>query len=273
MKKTLSGIVLGAALALSGCSDTTFVESDKKGAWSSFQYQEEAPSDTNERLYVSNLFDKWDQERGDLCQNTGWKNVRVKDDETYVYAKCNNNNNANDGNQSYTKIDYSNPKLKQKIKEGKFENGFLEDVQEMSKELDMNAMGLLSVMDFETVGTYSPRIKNPRGSATGLIQFTSRTARGLGTSTSRLRKMSQTKQLDYVKKYFEGHSRNADYSKPEDIALAVFYPRALKHDDNYIIGKLGSLLYKQNRGLDKSPKDGKITAAEYVKPALDRGYL
>ena len=269
--KTLAGIILGASVALGGCTDT-FKESEKKGDWSSFQYQGETPSNVEERLQVSNLFDEWDESRGDYCKNTGWKNVQSKGDQTHIYVKCKDGEN-DQPNVQYAKIDYSNKKLQQKIKAGKFETGFLDDVEQMCKTLDMNAMGLLSVMDFETVGIYSPKIKNPRGSATGLIQFTSGTARGLGTSTSKLRKMGQREQLEYVEKYFKGHTKHTDYSDPSDIALAVFYPRALKHDDDYVIGKLGSLLYRQNRGLDKSPKDGRITAAEYVKPALDRGYF
>ena len=174
--------------------------------------------------------------------------------------------------QDYTKIDYSNAQLNKRIRQGKFEKCFLSALEKMCCELDMDAMGLISIIDFETAGTFSPSIKNPTGSATGLIQFVEKTARGLGTSTRELAQMSQVEQLEYVKKYFSLFSNRADYSNPRDIALAIFYPKALGKGSGYVIAKTGSRAYSQNAKLDRN-HDGKIVAAEYVKPALDRKYF
>ncbi len=172
---------------------------------------------------------------------------------------------------NHTQIDYNNAKVQSKMP--RFEDGFLQNLEKMCEDLDMDCMGLLSIMDYETAGTFSPRIKNPRGTATGLIQFTSATARDLGTSTKELRSMTQNEQLEYVRKYFEQHQDKADYSNPRDIALSVFYPKAVGKSENFTITRKGKRAYWQNRGLDRHPKDGKITAKEYVQPALRRGYF
>ena len=175
-------------------------------------------------------------------------------------------------NESYTKINYDNERLQEK--EDRFEDGFLESLEEMCGRLDMHCMGLLSVMDFETGGTFSPGIRNPRSTATGLIQFLERTANGLGTSTRDLANMTQTEQLEFVKRYFQNQQRyhpDLDYSDPAQIALTVFYPARASNPEQAIFGR-GSSGYRSNRELDKN-RDGRITGIEYSERALNRGYL
>jgi hypothetical protein len=59
----------------------------------------------------------------------------------------------------------------------------------------------MAAMAFETGGSFSPAVPNKAGSgAVGLIQFMPSTAKGLGTSTEALKKMSAVQQLDFVKK-------------------------------------------------------------------------
>jgi hypothetical protein len=48
----------------------------------------------------------------------------------------------------------------------------------------------MACMAFEKGETFSPCVKNPGSSATGLIQFMSSTAKSLGTTTNDLCKMS-----------------------------------------------------------------------------------
>ena len=63
-------------------------------------------------------------------------------------------------------------------------------------------------MSFETGGEFSPATKNRMQSgATGLIQFTDKTAKGLGTTTEALAKMTPEQQLDYVEKYLAAVQR------------------------------------------------------------------
>ncbi|PIN74374.1 hypothetical protein COV20_00425 [Candidatus Woesearchaeota archaeon CG10_big_fil_rev_8_21_14_0_10_45_16] len=173
----------------------------------------------------------------------------------------------------YTKINHDNPMLQKQIKAGKFQSGFLEGVEEVCGRLNMHTMALLSVMYYETGGTYKTDIKNKKSSATGLIQFTRKTAKGLDTTIEELARMSQTEQLKYVEKYFSKF-KGIDYSNPTNIALAVFYPKAIGKGDHYVIcdtkAKINVKVCKQNR--DKNG-DGKLEAWEYTKPALSKGFF
>ena len=102
-------------------------------------------------------------------------------------------------------------------------------------------------------------IKNPFGSATGLIQFTEATAKDLGTTTAALKLMSNVDQLDYVKKYF---TKYGYYKKVQDVAdayLCVFYPAALYKDDNF---KFPTWAVNANPIFDIN-KDGTLTKAEF----------
>ena len=256
---------------------TYFIDTSRKtpGGYSIFQYTGKAKI----KSQIAAAFDTFDRKQGDKYDNTGFLNVRPTDHIYYVYARKSKPDTVSTISKGYTKIDYKNPVLAQKIKQGRFEKGFLSDLEQMCARLDMNAMGLLSVMDYETAGTYSPKIRNPRNKATGLIQFTRTTAKGLGTSLVKLRKMSQREQLKYVEDYFELNRDGADYSDPKDIALTIFYPRAVGQKPGYVIGckdkkctRFQRLVYRQNRGLDKD-KNLKITAREYAAPALNQGYL
>lgn len=251
-----------------------------KGGFHIFEYSGKVQKDGD----ISNLFDKLDTK--DQFRNTGTLNVKREDfsgvkiepGQVYFVAKMEELKKKNQSSAEYTQIDYTNKKLQQKIKAGKFEKGFLKDIEKMCERLDMHAMGLLSVMDYETMGTFSPSIKNKGGSSgRGLIQFMDYTAKGLGTTTTKLAKMSQREQLKFVESYFELNRNGGDYSKPQDIALGVFYPRAMGKPD-YVIGCIKKKCSKTQRKnywanpLDKN-KDKVLTAKEYTIPALSRGYL
>lgn len=78
-------------------------------------------------------------------------------------------------------------------------------ITKVANNLGINKSDLLRIMHFETAGTMSPsqRAGNKSNAAVGLIQFTNRTAAGLGTSTAALSKMTAVEQLDYVEKYYK----------------------------------------------------------------------
>lgn len=67
--------------------------------------------------------------------------------------------------------------------------------------LGTNPVNLCAVVSFETSGTLSRSIKNPRTGATGLIQFMPNTAKELGTTVTKLSKMDFADQATYVYKY------------------------------------------------------------------------
>ncbi|KAF2333764.1 M23 family metallopeptidase [Flavobacterium daemonense] len=143
------------------------------------------------------------------------------------------------------------------------------------------ANNLMAVMAWETGETFSPSIKNPKSSATGLVQFMKDTAENLGTTTEKLAKMTALEQLDYVKKYF----KNLKNKKLEfvDFYLQVLFPASMgKPDDHVVFSEDGKGLdkhdknydlriraYKVNEGFDTNPKygnnDGMVTKGEIKK--------
>jgi hypothetical protein len=153
---------------------------------------------------------------------------------------------------------------------------FRNEVTEVAKRLDISEDYLYTVMDFETGGTFDPAEKNKAGSgATGLIQFIESTARGLGTSTQELSKMSRTEQLKYVEKFLKPKVKGGE--SLSDLYMAIIFPEAKgKSDDFVLFGKgaisrygPGSRAYEQNKGLDIN-NDGSVTKAEASKKVMDR---
>jgi ElaB/YqjD/DUF883 family membrane-anchored ribosome-binding protein len=147
------------------------------------------------------------------------------------------------------------------------DTGFMSSVETVSENLGIPSEELLRAMHFETGGTFSTSIKNPTGSATGLIQFIESTAESLGTSTAELAKMTREEQMQYVEKYLSPYKgRMKDFG---DIYMAIHLPVAVGKSDDYVIYDNESLrtqAYKQNRGLDTN-NDGKVTKGEAVARA------
>jgi hypothetical protein len=124
---------------------------------------------------------------------------------------------------------------------------------------EAQASELMAVMAFETGRTFSPSVSNPLSSATGLIQFMAATARGLGTSTQALARMSAVEQLDWVEKYFRPNA--ARIHTLEDLYMAVLWPRGIGKLLEYSLWKTGTRAYAVNKGLDAN-RDGRVTKRE-----------
>ena len=107
------------------------------------------------------------------------------------------------------------------IKENREE--FTEKVNNISNELGIEANWLMFVMWFES--RLNPKAVNPVSNATGLIQFMPLTAKGLNTTISELKAMSNVEQLDYVLKYLKPYK--GKMKTWVDVYLAVFYPKAM----------------------------------------------
>ena len=137
---------------------------------------------------------------------------------------------------------------------------FKQKVIQIAERLGTDPSFLMAVMSFETGHTFSPSIKSFSGSgATGLIQFMPKTARGLGTTTDELAKMTAEKQLGFVEahfKPFKGRMKNV-----EDCYMAVLLPSAVGKPNNHVLFVRGTVQYKQNSGLDRDG-DGNITKLE-----------
>ncbi len=156
---------------------------------------------------------------------------------------------------------------------------FLERTVQIAKEISVDPRDLLTIMSFETGGTFDPAKKNGAGSgATGLIQFMPSTARELGTTTSALAGMSQTEQLEYVRSYF--HMRKSELGEARDLEslyMHVLLPKAanLSNDAALFAANGNAVLsgptaYRQNRGLDVNG-DGIVQKRE-TRGHLDSHY-
>lgn len=146
---------------------------------------------------------------------------------------------------------------------------FAQKVVEMAERLKVDPNHLMAVMHFETGGTFSPSIKNPMSSATGLIQFLPSTARSLGTSTAELANMSPERQLDFVERYLAPYAGRMN--SVEDAYMAVFYPAAIGRSSDSVLFSQASLAYQQNAGLDRN-HDNQITKAEAASIVYQRLY-
>ena len=146
------------------------------------------------------------------------------------------------------------------------DQSFKDSVSATAKRLGISEDDLYAVMAFETGGTFNPAEKNKAGSgATGLIQFMPETAKGLGTTTDELAKMSRTEQMKYVEKFLS--SKGIEGKGLSDVYMAVLFPAAVGKPDDFVLFGKGAIegytgkAYEQNKGLDAN-NDGSITKAE-----------
>jgi hypothetical protein len=134
-----------------------------------------------------------------------------------------------------------------------------------------HASWAMACMALETGRTFSPSIKSPVSSATGLIQFMRKTAAYLGTSTVALAKMSAVQQLDYVQRYFAPHAPRI--RSLEDMYMAIIWPAAIGKPIDQVLWPRGTAQYKANKGLDRNG-NGYVTkreAAQVVRDHLAEG--
>lgn len=138
----------------------------------------------------------------------------------------------------------------------------------IADDRQMDASSLMSCMAFETGETFSPKVKNPSSTATGLIQFMEFTAKALGTTTAQLAKMRAEDQLNYVWKYFAQWPKGS-LKTLEDIYMAILYPKAIGKPLDYKMFIKGDSNYGVNAGLDKN-KDNVVTKAEAANKVMEK---
>jgi hypothetical protein len=162
--------------------------------------------------------------------------------------------------QPYAKIPgvVGNPRLTPEV---------IQEIERIAAKYNQSSIDLMKVMSFESGSTFDPAKRNAAGSsAVGVIQFMKETAKGLGTTTQDLSKMTLLEQLKYVDKYL---SQYADKLKRnpgiEGLYMSVLYPKAISKSPDYVLFKEGTKEYEQNKGLDTN-KDSTIT----VKEASDK---
>lgn len=145
------------------------------------------------------------------------------------------------------------------------DQAFRVKVREVGANLGIDPNWLMAVMGFETGYTFNPAVRNPGSSATGLIQFIESTARGLGTTTAQLARMTAVQQLDFVEAYYQPYASRV--RNLGDAYLAVLFPLAIGRPDSFIMWSKDSGPYQReyalNSGLDVEKK-GYITRGDAV---------
>lgn len=135
-------------------------------------------------------------------------------------------------------------------------------VRLVAKLLGFPADWLMACIAFESARTFSPGIRNPASSATGLIQFMERTALAMGVTTAQLAAMTPEKQLDYVASYFSDTIRaRGPIRTLADCYMAILDPAAIGKPDSATLWVAGTSAYAVNAGLDAN-RDHQITKAE-----------
>jgi hypothetical protein len=149
---------------------------------------------------------------------------------------------------------------------------FRDRIIQMGLELGIDPNYIMACIALETGRSFNPAIKNPRSSATGLIQFMDDTAKALGTTTSKLSKMSHVEQLDYVEKYFIMTARNVGVPTSRwtlgDVYFSIFTPSIIKKDPGASIYTKEQKAYKVNTFHDRD-QDGIITKKEIAENISD----
>lgn len=136
-----------------------------------------------------------------------------------------------------------------------------------------NVQDFMGCMAWETGETFSPSIKSPVSTATGLIQFMKNTAIGLGTTVEALAKMSVVEQLGYVEKHFLPYRKKIQ--NLGDIYLAILWPAGIGKSDDTVLWQEGDSQFIPNKGIDFNA-DGKITRLECIQKVrnkLVKGFL
>jgi hypothetical protein len=130
----------------------------------------------------------------------------------------------------------------------------------MGVDFSLNPNWPMACMKFES--GLNPAAKNPRSTATGLIQFMEATANHYGVTTKQLAAMTAEKQFDYVWLYFrDAIKAHGPIKTLADCYMAILDPIAMGKPDDYVLWISGTSAYAVNAGLDAN-KDHKITKAE-----------
>jgi hypothetical protein len=139
---------------------------------------------------------------------------------------------------------------------------FRERVRLTGKDFGFDPNWLMAVMGFESAFTFSPSVRNPRSSATGLLQFMDATATELGTTTAALAAMTAEDQFDYVWLYIRNRIRErGPITRLADCYMAVLNPVAMGQPDSFVMWVSGQSAYAANAGLD-ADQNHQITKAE-----------
>lgn len=164
-------------------------------------------------------------------------NMQIQENTPFTYG---NNNNTH----PVTSIKGKSPE-------------FIQKVNDISARINCDPRDLIAVMKSES--GLNAQAKNPNSTATGLIQFMGDTAKSLGTTTAKLRQMSDVEQLDYVEKYLartKAEKKLGDSKLNSGQLYALVFMPSLANGGS--LKNNGQDAFRLNKGLDMN-KDNMIT--------------
>lgn len=136
---------------------------------------------------------------------------------------------------------------------------FMDGLLWIYDEIKLSPALIVPCMQFES--GLDPKARNPKSSASGLIQFMSATATQLGTTIEKIRAMGAMEQLGFVHKYFKAIRKDWSDATLCDVYLAILYPKAIGYAHDAPVFVKGNSTYAVNAGLDAN-KDGVVTKSE-----------
>ncbi|HDG7211737.1 phage tail tape measure protein [Acinetobacter nosocomialis] len=156
-------------------------------------------------------------------------------------------------------VSTSTKSYSQNISNKRFTSDKAKSILKVAKEIGVDPNDLAAVISFETGGTFSPSVKNPNSSATGLIQFMEGSGgtkgKYYGMNRKKFSSLSFDEQMVYVEKYFK--DRGFKSSKKRDVADLYTAVTGYGY-------KKGSKAYELNKVWD-SNGDGYIAKGEMVQ--------
>lgn len=149
------------------------------------------------------------------------------------------------------------------------------EIVALAGRLNTNPFWLANLINFETAGKFSSKVKNPKSTAVGLIQFMDYTAASLlglpltkknkRESRQKFLEMSTKEQMKWVEIYLKQFS-SSGFPNPTDLYMAVFFPKAIGKGENYSIYNW----YLRNKGVSganrfRRQNPGILTAGDYAR--------
>jgi hypothetical protein len=146
---------------------------------------------------------------------------------------------------------------------GNFTKDKAESIARVARNIGVDPNHLASVISFETGGSFNPAAKNPKSSATGLIQFMSGSGgtkgKYYGMNRDQFSSLSFDDQMKYVEKYFKERDSRFKAGNEKNNSVGDVYGAVTGY--GY---KQGTEAYRLNRVWD-SNKNGVVEKGEMVQ--------
>lgn len=156
-----------------------------------------------------------------------------------------------------------------------YRTAFIAKVIQVANNLRINPNWLMLIFYFETAGTFSASKFNAKKTYVGLLQFGKIAANDMGTSVSKLSKMTAVKQLDYVEKYYKmwfRYLRLTSVNSFIDFYLITIFPSKVNKGSQAVIESksIPAVAFAKANKAFKPNSNGEITVGEINRVILTK---